>query len=223
VNKLLFGGVAATVALCAALYGKYLHTAAQLRDALLYTDSLQAAADTTRLVYADSVRLFERRAIQQDQRADALDRDLGRERRARVALVAQVESLQTTATTTPTYRADTATANFIVTSPPYHAKVDVVVPPPPTPATLELAITLDPAPVEVRLGCGPASNGLRPATVLVAPPSWLDIDLTLVEQDPDVCQSPILLRPSGLLSVRIPAWVALLTTLAAFGLGLTVG
>lgn len=222
-NKLLFGGVAAAVALCAALYGKYLHTAAQLRDALLHTDSLQAAADTTRLVYADSLRLFERRAIQQEQRADDLDRDLGRERRARVALVAQVESLQTTATTTPVYRADTATAAFDVTAPPYHAQVDVVIPPPPSPALLDLAVTLDPAPMEVRLGCGPSVNGLRPATVAVIPPPWLDVDLTQVEQDPDVCQSPILARPRGLLAVRIPAWLAVLTTLAAFGFGLTVG
>ncbi|MBK8002393.1 MAG: hypothetical protein IPK12_00270 [Gemmatimonadetes bacterium] len=59
---------------------------------------------------------------------------------------------------------------------------------------LSLRVGLDPARLELRIGCGAPSGGIRPATVTAVGPRWLSLELASVEQDPAVCQAPAGLR-----------------------------
>jgi hypothetical protein len=62
-------------------------------------------------------------------------------------------------------------------------------------STLSLRVGLDPAPLEVRIGCGPAREGIRSATVTAVGPRWLLLKLATIEQEPAVCQAPVALSP----------------------------
>jgi hypothetical protein len=173
---------------------------ARAQLAALARDSAEAAADSTR---AASVRVqtvlgaelaaVQRRAIQQRQRADSLDRAVGLERRARVLVELRADSLHAVATAA--VAADSADsvrrARFDVRKPPYTATADVAIPRPPASGWLSLRVGLDPAPLELRIGCGPPREGIRPATVTAVGPRWLSLELASVEQDPAVCQAPV--------------------------------
>ena len=172
---------------------------ARAQGAALARDSAEAAADSTRAVSARvqttlgaEFAAVQRRAVQQRQRADSLDRALGLERRARVLVELRADSLLTVATEAVT--ADSADsvrrARFEVREAPYTATAEVALPRPPASGNLSLRVGLDPAPLEVRIGCGPARDGIRPATVTAVGPRWLSLHLTSIEQDPTVCQAP---------------------------------
>ncbi len=177
---------------------------ARAQVAVLARDSAEAAADSTRsasakvqAVLGAELAAVQRRTIQQRQRADSLDQALGLERRARVRVELRADSLQAVATAAVT--ADPADsvrrARFEVREPPYTATADVALPRPPATGQLSLRVGLDPAPLELRIGCGPARGGIRPATVIAVGPRWLSLELTSVEQDPAVCQAPAGLPP----------------------------
>ncbi|MGE3795689.1 MAG: hypothetical protein AB7I38_17435 [Dehalococcoidia bacterium] len=165
----------------------------------LARDSAEAAADSTRAssarvqaVLGAELAAVQRRAAQQQQRADSLDRALGLERRARVVVELRADSLQALATAAVT--ADSADsvrrARFEVREAPYTATAAVALPRPPAAGSLSLRVGLDPAPLELRIGCGPAREGIRPATVTAVGPRWLSLKLATIEQDPAVCQAP---------------------------------
>lgn len=171
---------------------------ARAQLAAVARDSAEAASDSTRAVSARvqatlgaELAAVQRRAIQQRQRADSLDRALGLERRARVLVELRADSLLAVATAVVT--ADSADsvrrARFEVREVPYTATADVVLPRPPTKGRLSLRVGLDPAPLELRIGCGAPREGIRPATVTAVGPPWLSLALTSVEQDPAVCQA----------------------------------
>lgn len=177
---------------------------ARAQVAALTRDSAEAAADSTRAasarvqaVLGAELAAVQRRAIQQHQRADSLDRTLGLERRARILVELQADSLQAVATAAVT--ADSVDsvrrARFEVREPPYTATADVALPRPPATGQLSLRVGLDPAPLELRIGCGTARGGIRPATVTALGPPWLALELASVEQDPAVCQAPAGLPP----------------------------
>ena len=181
-------------------------------EALLRVDSLEAVADTTRAVavqvqslLGDSIRGVERRVIQEKQRADALDRALGRERIARATVTATVDSLRTILMAS----GDTTGADsvrriaFVVDTVPYTGTADVTIPPL-APATLDLRLRLAPIPLGLRLGCGTAVNGIRPATATAIGPSWATLSLDSLSQSPDLCASPALTKRP-----RIWPWMAL--------------
>jgi len=172
---------------------------ARAQVAALARDSAEASADSTRAVSARTQALLgaelsavQRRAVQQRQRADSLDRALGLERRARVRVELRADSLQAVATAAVT--ADSADgvrrSRFEVREPPYTATADVALPRPPATGSLSLRVGLDPAPLEVRIGCAAPRGGIRPATVTAVGPRWLALELASVEQDPAVCQAP---------------------------------
>lgn len=174
------------------------------QHAALARDSAEAAADSTRgasarvhAVLGAELAAVQRRAVQQRQRADSLDRALGLERRARVLVELRADSLHAVATAAVT--ADSADsvrrARFEVREPPYTATADVALPRPPATGRLSLRVGLDPAPLELRIGCGTARGGIRPATVTAVGPRWLAFKLAAVEQDPAVCQAPAGLPP----------------------------
>lgn len=175
-------------------------------QALLRADSLEAAGDSTRAVSSnaltalrqmtrDSLTAVERRVIQEKQRADALDRALGRERIAKVGLLATVDSLKVVAssivdTTSPE---GTRFLAFQIDTTPYRGTANVTLPPT-TPPTMDLRLALDPIPLQLRLGCGDPVNGIRPATATALGPAWASLRLDSLSQSPDLCQSPAL-RP----------------------------
>lgn len=172
---------------------------ARAQVAALARDSAEAAADSTRAASARVQALLgaelvavQRRAVQQRQRADSLDRALELERRARVLVELRADSLVAVATAAVT--ADSADsvrrARFEVREPPYTATADVALPRPPATGHLSLRVGLDPAPLEIRIGCGTPREGIRPATVTAVGPRWLSLELASIEQDPVVCQVP---------------------------------
>lgn len=188
--------LAGAVALQTWRLGRAEHRAQQ---AALARDSAEAAADSTRAASARMEAVLgaelagvQRRAIQQRQRADSLDRALGLERRARVAVELRADSLQAVSTAAVTVdSADSVRrARFEVRESPYTATADVALPRPPASGKLSLRVGLDPAPLELRIGCGAPRDGIRPATATAVGPRWLSLELASVEQDPAVCQAP---------------------------------
>lgn len=176
--------------------------------ALLSASNLAAQRDSTRHVaqvnarvaslLGDSLTLVEKRAQQVAQHADALDRSLGRERLARYAAVASIDSLERIArapidTTTDDNLRTVRVASFNLRRAPYTIAAEIVVPPPPDSAQIQLDIALDPIPIEARVSCAPPdAGGIREATVNVSTPKWAEVHLGTVEQSPSVCASPVL-------------------------------
>jgi hypothetical protein len=176
--------------------------------ALLAASNLAASRDSTRKVartnarvarvLGDSLMLVEKRVQQVSQRADALDRALGRERLARFTAVGILDSLRRVAasavdTGTDIHSRGVRLATFSLRSPPYTVGADVVMPPPPDSARIQIQIALDPIPIEVRVSCAAADpGGIRDATVSVSTPTWAAVRLGTVEQSPGVCPSPAL-------------------------------
>jgi hypothetical protein len=163
----------------------------------LRSDSLVAAADTTRLVAVRGLtRIYERRVIQERQRADSIDRLLKRERIARVGMELRVRAVDTIIS--GYVLVDVADSVRIAVwaqfrDPPYTIAAQATVPRPPALATLRLGIALDSIPLRVRLGCGPAgADGIRPATVATEVPDWAVLKVNTASQSPDLCASPAL-------------------------------
>ena len=169
-------------------------------EALLRVDSLEAVADTTRAVtvkvqslLGDSIRAVERRVVQERQRADALDRALGRERIARVGLSLKVDSLLArVVASSDTVQDGTRTIGFEVDTVSFRGSVTVRVPPSPAPPVMDLRLVVNPIPLQLRLGCGDPVNGIRPATATALGPAWAPLRLDSLSQSPDLCQSPAL-------------------------------
>lgn len=164
-------------------------------------DLLEAARDTTRLRLVrtrDSLlRVFQRRVIQEKQRADALDRALGLERRLRVAASVRFDSALAQVAGTPTI-ADSdgdRSSQFHLRQPPYTVDATAVLPPPPEQGRLVVAVRLDPLPLSLRIGCGPAVRGVRPATASLVVPPWATVVLDSLSQAPEVCLSPLAQTP----------------------------
>ena len=170
----------------------------------LQADALQAAADTGRHIYikvralGESLLVAERRAVQTLQRADKLDRALGRERRVRHNLEIAISGMSravksdTVLVARGAARSTSGTeirrATFDVRDAPYTVRAQVVLPPPPAAGTLDLHVSLDTLGLDIRVGCGaPTASGVRPATASVAGPAWAHVRLARVEQAPGVC------------------------------------
>lgn len=177
--------------------------------AALRADSTAAAVDTSRqlarqalAVLGDSLAGAERRVIQQRQRADQLDRALGRERIALANATIRIRGLEATLASTGPVRDSTVgadssvrVADFTVRQPPFTVEATAALPPRPFPGSLRLGITLDPVPVQLRLGCGAAdAGGIRPASATLLGPPWAALELGRVEQSAELCRSPALAR-----------------------------
>lgn len=173
---------------------------ADARRAGFSVDSLEAVNDTTRTallsaqdssrLLGDSLAIAQRRAVQAEQRRDALDRALGVERIATARLSARVASLTTTVTSSEPTRVteDSVRATFTKRQPPYTVTADVALPLTPAPGRLSLSIGLDPIPLEVRPSCGPRNaQGVRSAQWTVTGPAWATFTLADVQQDPELC------------------------------------
>lgn len=173
----------------------------RVRDLVLRADSVEAAADTTRAVSAralkvlgDSVQAVERRVVQERQAKDALDRALGRERIARAGVTVELDSLRAVvqAPVTSDPGDSVRSARFVVDEVAVTGTAVATLPRPPAAGSLDLRLAVRPIPLHLRLGCGPAVNGMRPATALLAGPTWAALTLDSLSQDPGLCRSPIL-------------------------------
>ena len=198
---------------------------AALRREALARDREEAERDSTRElvlgVMAESVRVFQRRAVQGAVRADSLDRALGVERMARVQLAAEIGAFRAklsaptaamdvrapdtraTETTATDSSRDVRRAVFDERREPYRVHAEVELPRPPGLGVMDVSVEVDSMVLDVRVGCGaPGGNGLnagdgvRAATVSVMPPAWARVRLTRVEQDERVC-SPAVCREGG--------------------------
>lgn len=165
-------------------------------------DSTRDVAATSRKVadlLGDSLRVAERLMVQGTQRADALDRALARERKARYKMIAAVDSLSRVVASATAVQGsdDVRRARFDVRQAPYTIGADVAIPAPPDSAHMAIDVALDAIPVEVRVGCGsPDRHGIRAATVDAVTPAWAKVRLERLEQVPEVCASPALTSSS---------------------------
>ena len=181
--------------------------------ALLAASNLAASRDSTRevartnervaRVLGDSLVLVEKRVQQVAQRADALDRSLGRERVARYAVVTVVDSLRRAAAAVVDTGAyphphEVRAAAFNLRSAPYTIAAHVAIPAPPDSARIQLRIALDPIPIVARVSCAPPDpGGIREARLSASTPVWASVKFGTVEQSPDVCASPSLAPTKG--------------------------
>lgn len=189
-------GVALVVVVVGAVLALAARWRGEARSAGLVADSLAAVADSaTREVTAlaglgDTVRAWQRRALQTERERDALDRRLRLETAARstaeVALRAVRDSV-TAETTADT--ADVRTGRFSLHQEPVSVSVEVRMPPPPAPGVAVIEATVDPIPLAVRVGCRDAEPA-RSAWVTWTGPEWVQVDLRDVQADPDACNPP---------------------------------
>jgi hypothetical protein len=176
--------------------------------AALARDTLEAAADTTRTVHmdaapvGDSLRVVERRAIQAEQKAGALDRALRTERVVHDQLRATIATLERqllSRTAVVDTTDETRRAAFDIRDAPYTITADVSLPRPPQPGTLHLRVALDTLGLALSVSCGePNEFGVRAATARVIVPAWATVRLGRVEQAPSVCATSSHTREPGL-------------------------
>lgn len=169
------------------------------RDNALRVDSLIAQRDTTRLVFSDSLNTFERRTIQAELRIDELDRALNVRSRARATVTLSVAALDTVAAspvTSDTLGAREATLSFYRV--PYTFAAQVSIPRGVASARWRVQIGLDPIPLYVRLSCATDSDlDIVPAFVQVTGPTWADIGLAELQQEPGICNPQRLQLPDA--------------------------
>jgi hypothetical protein len=169
--------------------------------------NMAAESDSTRNVamenhriatlLGDSLGLVERQVTQVAQRSDALDDALGRERRARYSMSVAADSLRATALAPAVVDTahDVRRASFELRQVPYTVEADVEIPEKPDTARLSLRVALDPIHVDARLTCSaPNDQGIRTASVVAAAPVWATVRFDRVEQSPELCASPALMR-----------------------------
>ena len=166
----------------------------------LVRDSTDAAHDTTRevrvLALNDSVRAFARRAKQQEQRADGLDRALRARRVARVDARVRLVALDTVVRAETVFVANDSVhrSRFRVRQAPFSVEGEVAM----NRAgadSVSLHIDVDSIPLQVRINCGRrVETPVRQATVAAVAPPWARVALTEVQQEVGVC-NPELVKP----------------------------
>jgi hypothetical protein len=184
-------------------------------------DSLQAAHDTTRqLAFAqlhDSVTIFTRRATQQEQRADALDRALQASRLATLNAQVRVSALDTVVRTRTVSapRDSLRRSGFSVRQAPYTVAGEILGDSTTRVDAVSLRVDLDSLPLQLRLSCQAANDTpVKRALVVAIAPPWARVALGDIEQSPTVC-NPELAPVSTMTSLR--------RTLARAGLSIGAG
>ena len=190
---LVFAGAALLLAAAFGILAWRLQTTARhYQAAALRGDSLEATLDLTRTLKRNDSLAFLRRIVQAVQRSSALEDSLGLERRARYVVTVRFDSLLAVVSqgVVQTDSADSVRrAHFEETRPPFHLAADVALPRSGM-GTLTSSIRLDPLPLGATVGCGKAVAGIRPATLLLETPSWAQVSLDRLSQDPAVCNAP---------------------------------
>jgi len=157
----------------------------------LALDTQEALIDTTRVrALGDSLLLAERRAVQLQVERDSLDKALDIETRVRIGIQVALNDLvvdtRAGVTETPEGVRESTFQGYQL---PYAWDATVALPKPPGEGTMALRVSLDPIVLSGRVACGDAPDGrrVRPASVFIVSPTWADVTLSGLEQDPDVC------------------------------------
>lgn len=167
----------------------------------LVTDSVEAVSDTTREVtlevLADVSRYYERRVVQTELERDSIDQELNQVSRSRAQLSARIDSLRRQVRSDTTYLSnDVRYAEFNFYNEPYTVDASVSIPPPPEPADLEIDIRLDQIPFDVRIGCS-GDGEIRRASIGVTGPTWAEVQIEDVRQEPEVCNPQLAVPERG--------------------------
>lgn len=154
---------------------------------------LFSARDSAKFL-GDSLHAVSRLAVQEQQRADALDKTLAQIRTANTVLTATVKTLAVTKSSTAPVHTDSATdtrsASFVVDSTPYHVHATVSLPKLGE-GSIALGVRLDSAHITVRSACEAKAdaNGIRAARVSILSPPWLSLNVASSTQDDQVCNA----------------------------------
>jgi hypothetical protein len=179
----------------------------------LRADSLMAAGDTLR----HDGQTWLLRAMQLERERDSLDRALKHEPAAQVVTVVRVDSF--VVVDSVPVAADPGdsvrSASWERRSAPWTASVTASLPRAPGLARLGLSVALDSIPLDVRIGCGPKTGGIRSAEVAVTGPTWARVGLSQVSVTPDACNP----KSSFLPAKSVPTWFAGLAALLGFVVG----
>jgi hypothetical protein len=157
------------------------------REERLERTNLEARMDTTRQLFQDSLRGVTRWAEQLQVQSHARLQARDREAAVRADIELRFDSVLTVIHSRTTEdAAGVRTAELAIDSMPLHVRVSVAVPPPPGVTRWDVAAWLDPARFTLELAC----EKDRARADLVSP-SWLDLRLLQVQQDPRVCAPPV--------------------------------
>lgn len=172
------------------------HARTQARSNALAVDSAVAASSRTverstesrvRKILGDSLRLFERRTVQAEMRADATDKALGTMAVAIHDIVNTINTSHTQTTANVADSADVRRSVFQVRDEPYTATATVALPRPPLKGSLDLKIVTDSIKLGVRLSCGEPVRGIKPASIVVTTPQWMHAEIQGGQQSPELC------------------------------------
>lgn len=157
-------------------------TSAQHRAEVLglRADSVQARADTLRVTFAESLAVWRRRAVQVTTTPAT---------RVVVRPVLRVDTVRVADTVAVTGDA-VRTATFLKYQPPVSLRAAVALPPAGQPGTLDATLVVDPIPLDLRIACGRAVDGIRPVEAVVTTPSAVTLTMDTPVVDPAVCHRP---------------------------------
>lgn len=169
-------------------------------------DSLEAVVDTTRVLIDGERKVWGRRLLQADLKADSLDKLLKLKPTVVIQPVVHVDTLTDTVYA-PVTGDSIREGSFRVRQPPFTVSATAALPPPPSQGRLALTVALDSIVLGVRVGCGEKVGGIRPATATVEAPAWASVHLNRVQGNRDVC------NPSSPLIAGKTTWKALVGVL----------
>lgn len=178
---------------------------AEARSNSLARDSAEAAAsksaeiavnERTKRLLGDSMRAFERRTIQAEIIRDVLDKALNRISIARSNVTVTIDTVRASATApVATDSGDVRRGVFTVREEPVTATATVAMPKPPALGSLDMRFVIDPIRLGVRLQCGEPVRGIKPASIVVTTPPWMNAQIEGTEQRPELC-NPVLASSS---------------------------
>lgn len=185
-----------------ALYLKYRQMAQYQRATAFALDSAKAAADTTRNVnlksFGDSVAGATRLAFQQEVVRDAIDKALRVVSASKTNIVIHVDTVRASGTGTGvTETADVRKDSFTVRQEPFTVTAAVALPRPPSKGSIKLGVVTDSIQLGVRLQCGEPVRGVRPASILVTTPKWMNAKIEGAQTTPQAC-NPITVHGGSL-------------------------
>lgn len=176
----------------AVIYAQVQYMAA--REANLRADSVEAAADTARLVHFnelnDTINAWQRRVVQTELRADSLDRALQQRPVVRVSAGVRIDTIQVTDTVeVAEVRVDTVrTFQWRGRDGPFVIAGDARIFP--ARGIFETTVTVpDPIEIGVRINCI-SGRKINSASVLLTAPDPFDVTPGEVLQDPTICNPP---------------------------------
>ncbi len=212
-NGLVVWALAVVVLICGYLYVQTLDARDRAREADLRADSTAAANDTTRLVFEgtisglkDSVKVFQRRAVQSELEKDDLDRMLGEESVARVNAELTIANLvaHLSGDSVTVDEDDVRSSTFFHETDLFSLVADIRLPPPPAEGIGDFNVTFKPFNIHARLTCKDSDTDIKEASLIFATPPDINLVLTDIEQEPWICNPQLYEKPGWFFGMTIP-------------------